>query len=90
MDIIGFILFGLVVGAIAKFVIPGRDPGDLFATSMIGMLGALVGGLVGRYVLGASRDVRAGVDHVDRGSAGPAGALPRVRTAPDAVTEGDL
>jgi uncharacterized membrane protein YeaQ/YmgE (transglycosylase-associated protein family) len=52
MEIIGFILFGVVVGAIAKFLIPGRDPGGLFATSMIGMIGALVGGLIGRYILG--------------------------------------
>ena len=48
MAIIGFIGFGLVVGAIAKFLMPGRDPGGLFATAMIGM----VGGLIGRYVLG--------------------------------------
>jgi uncharacterized membrane protein YeaQ/YmgE (transglycosylase-associated protein family) len=31
---------------------PGRDPGGLFATTMIGMVGALVGGLIGRHVLG--------------------------------------
>jgi uncharacterized membrane protein YeaQ/YmgE (transglycosylase-associated protein family) len=52
MDIIAFIVFGLVVGAIAKFLMPGRDPGGLFATTMIGMIGALVGGLIGRYILG--------------------------------------
>jgi uncharacterized membrane protein YeaQ/YmgE (transglycosylase-associated protein family) len=52
MAIIGFIIFGLVVGAIAKFLMPGRDPGGLFVTAMIGMVGALVGGLIGRYVLG--------------------------------------
>jgi uncharacterized membrane protein YeaQ/YmgE (transglycosylase-associated protein family) len=52
MHIIGFIVFGLVVGAIAKFLMPGRDPGGLFATTMIGMVGALVGGLIGRYLLG--------------------------------------
>jgi uncharacterized membrane protein YeaQ/YmgE (transglycosylase-associated protein family) len=52
MEIIGFIIFGLVVGAIAKFLMPGRDPGGLFATTMIGMIGALVGGLIGRYLLG--------------------------------------
>jgi uncharacterized membrane protein YeaQ/YmgE (transglycosylase-associated protein family) len=52
MEIIGFIVFGLVVGAIAKFLMPGRDPGGLFATAMIGMIGALVGGLIGRYLLG--------------------------------------
>jgi uncharacterized membrane protein YeaQ/YmgE (transglycosylase-associated protein family) len=52
MEIIGFIVFGLVVGAIAKLLMPGRDPGGLFATAMIGMIGALVGGLIGRYLLG--------------------------------------
>jgi uncharacterized membrane protein YeaQ/YmgE (transglycosylase-associated protein family) len=52
MEIIGFIVFGLVVGAIAKFLLPGRDPGGLFVTSMIGMVGALTGGLIGRYLLG--------------------------------------
>ena len=52
MEIIGFILFGLVVGLIAKFLMPGRDPGGLFVTTMIGMVGALVGGLIGRFILG--------------------------------------
>ena len=52
MEIIGFILFGLVVGAIAKFLMPGRDPGGLFTTTMLGMVGALVGGLIGRYIVG--------------------------------------
>lgn len=52
MAIIGFIVFGLVVGAIAKVVMPGRDPGGLLATALIGMVGALIGGLIGQYVLG--------------------------------------
>lgn len=52
MEIIGFIVFGLVVGAIARLLMPGRDPGGLFVTSVLGMVGALVGGLIGRYVLG--------------------------------------
>jgi uncharacterized membrane protein YeaQ/YmgE (transglycosylase-associated protein family) len=52
MEILGFIVFGLVVGAIAKFLMPGRDPGGLFMTAIIGMVGALVGGLIGRYLLG--------------------------------------
>jgi uncharacterized membrane protein YeaQ/YmgE (transglycosylase-associated protein family) len=52
MEILGFIVFGLVVGAIAKFLMPGRDPGGLFVTAIIGMVGALVGGLIGRYLLG--------------------------------------
>lgn len=52
MEIIGFIVFGLVVGAIAKLLMPGRDPGGVFVTAIIGMVGALVGGLIGRYILG--------------------------------------
>jgi uncharacterized membrane protein YeaQ/YmgE (transglycosylase-associated protein family) len=52
MEILGYIVFGLVVGAIAKFLMPGRDPGGLFVTAIIGMVGALVGGLIGRYLLG--------------------------------------
>jgi uncharacterized membrane protein YeaQ/YmgE (transglycosylase-associated protein family) len=60
VEIIGFIVFGLVVGAIAKFVMPGRDPGGLVVTAGIGMLGALVGGLIGRYVLGRGETYTAG------------------------------
>lgn len=52
MEIIGFIIFGLIVGAVAKFLMPGPDPGGLFVTSMIGMAGSLIGGLIGRYLLG--------------------------------------
>jgi uncharacterized membrane protein YeaQ/YmgE (transglycosylase-associated protein family) len=52
MEIIGFIVFGLVVGVIAKFLMPGRDPGGVFVTAIIGMVGALLGGLIGRYLLG--------------------------------------
>ena len=48
MNIIGWILFGLVVGAIAKFLMPGRDPGGFVITAILGIVGALVGGFVGR------------------------------------------
>jgi uncharacterized membrane protein YeaQ/YmgE (transglycosylase-associated protein family) len=46
--IIGWILFGLVVGVIAKFVMPGRDPGGFIVTVLLGIAGAVVGGLLGR------------------------------------------
>ena len=46
MGILGWILFGLIVGAIAKLVMPGRDPGGIIVTAVIGMVGAVVGGFV--------------------------------------------
>jgi uncharacterized membrane protein YeaQ/YmgE (transglycosylase-associated protein family) len=46
--VIGWILFGLIVGALAKLVMPGRDPGGIIVTMALGMAGALVGGFIGR------------------------------------------
>jgi uncharacterized membrane protein YeaQ/YmgE (transglycosylase-associated protein family) len=46
--ILGWALFGLVVGAIAKLVMPGRDPGGIVVTMLLGIAGALVGGFAGR------------------------------------------
>ena len=48
MGILGWILFGLVVGAIAKLVMPGRDPGGIIVTMLLGIAGAVLGGFVGR------------------------------------------
>jgi uncharacterized membrane protein YeaQ/YmgE (transglycosylase-associated protein family) len=48
MTVIGWIVFGLIVGAIAKLVMPGRDPGGIIVTMLIGIVGALIGGFVGR------------------------------------------
>ena len=48
MSILGWILFGLVVGAIAKLVMPGRDPGGIIVTILLGIAGAVLGGFVGR------------------------------------------
>ena len=55
MHILGWILFGLIVGIIAKFLMPGRDPGGFVITVILGIVGALVGGFVGR-VLGLYRE----------------------------------
>jgi uncharacterized membrane protein YeaQ/YmgE (transglycosylase-associated protein family) len=52
LSLIGQILFGLVVGVIAKFLMPGRDPGGVIVTALIGMLGALIGSLIGRVLWG--------------------------------------
>jgi uncharacterized membrane protein YeaQ/YmgE (transglycosylase-associated protein family) len=48
MGILGWILFGLIVGALAKLVMPGRDPGGIIITMLLGIAGAVIGGFVGR------------------------------------------
>jgi uncharacterized membrane protein YeaQ/YmgE (transglycosylase-associated protein family) len=48
MTVIGWIVFGLVVGALAKLVMPGRDPGGIIVTMLLGIAGALLGGFFGR------------------------------------------
>ena len=48
MGILSWILFGLVVGIIAKLLMPGRDPGGFIVTILLGIAGALVGGFAGR------------------------------------------
>src|SRR4026209_746789 len=46
--VIGWILFGLLVGALAKLLMPGRDPGGFIVTMLLGIAGALLGGFLGR------------------------------------------
>ena len=46
MGIIGWIVLGLCAGAIAKLIMPGEDPGGIFVTMLIGIAGAIVGGLI--------------------------------------------
>ena len=48
MGIIAWVVFGLLVGIVAKLLMPGRDPGGCIVTSLLGIAGALVGGFVGR------------------------------------------
>lgn len=48
MGILAWIVFGLVVGVIAKLLMPGRDPGGFIITILLGIAGALVGGFIGR------------------------------------------
>jgi uncharacterized membrane protein YeaQ/YmgE (transglycosylase-associated protein family) len=48
LGVIGWIVFGLIVGAIAKLLMPGRDPGGIIITMALGIAGALLGGFVGR------------------------------------------
>ena len=46
MHILGWLLFGLIVGAIAKFLMPGRDPGGWIVTILLGVAGSFVGGFI--------------------------------------------
>jgi uncharacterized membrane protein YeaQ/YmgE (transglycosylase-associated protein family) len=47
MGILTWIVLGLVVGVLAKWIMPGKDPGGVFVTILIGIAGAFVGGFVG-------------------------------------------
>ena len=47
-SVLGWMLFGLIVGVIAKLVMPGKDPGGFVVTTLLGIVGAVVGGFVGR------------------------------------------
>jgi len=46
MGIIGWIVLGLIAGAIAKFIMPGDDPGGIIVTIIIGIVGAVLGGFL--------------------------------------------
>jgi uncharacterized membrane protein YeaQ/YmgE (transglycosylase-associated protein family) len=46
--VLGWIIFGLIVGALAKLVMPGRDPGGFLVTILLGIAGAVLGGFLGR------------------------------------------
>ncbi|MCC6536480.1 MAG: GlsB/YeaQ/YmgE family stress response membrane protein [Bryobacterales bacterium] len=50
MGILGYIFFGLMVGVIAKLLMPGRDPGGFIVTVLLGIAGAAVGGWLGRLL----------------------------------------
>lgn len=47
MGILAWIVFGLIAGALARLVMPGRDPGGFVVTAVLGILGAVIGGWVG-------------------------------------------
>jgi uncharacterized membrane protein YeaQ/YmgE (transglycosylase-associated protein family) len=49
-SIIWMLFIGLIVGALAKLIMPGRDPGGIFVTMMLGVAGSLVGRAVGRVL----------------------------------------
>ena len=56
MQFIGWILFGLVVGAIAKFLMPGSDPGGWIVTILLGIAGSFVGGFLATAIMGRNEN----------------------------------
>lgn len=65
MGFLAWIVLGLVAGAIAKLLMPGRDPGGWFVTILIGVAGAFLGGFIGSALWGST-----GVTGLDLGSIG--------------------
>lgn len=51
-NLLSWILLGLLAGGLAKFIMPGKDPGGCLVTMAIGIVGALIGGLIGRTLIG--------------------------------------
>jgi uncharacterized membrane protein YeaQ/YmgE (transglycosylase-associated protein family) len=57
MHIIMFILFGLVVGVIARFLMPGRQPMGFILTAILGIAGSFIGSFLGNMIRGDGGDV---------------------------------
>jgi len=55
--IIGWIIFGLIAGMIAKAIMPGKDPGGAIITILIGIAGSIMGGFIGQALFGYGRAV---------------------------------
>jgi uncharacterized membrane protein YeaQ/YmgE (transglycosylase-associated protein family) len=64
--ILGWIVFGLIAGVIAKAIMPGRDPGGCIVTILIGIAGSLLGGFIGHYVFGYGTGGRGDVSDLSR------------------------
>ena len=53
MSILIWLVFGLIVGAIAKLLMPGRDPGGFIVTVLVGIVGSFIGGAISYALFGA-------------------------------------
>lgn len=56
-SVIGWIIFGLVIGALARFVVPGPDPMTILSTIGLGVAGSYLGGLLGNLLFGGETGV---------------------------------
>ncbi|PKN88302.1 MAG: GlsB/YeaQ/YmgE family stress response membrane protein [Deltaproteobacteria bacterium HGW-Deltaproteobacteria-1] len=50
MGILSWIVMGLIVGVLAKLIMPGKDPGGIIITILIGIAGAFLGGYIGSFL----------------------------------------
>lgn len=50
MEILWMLIIGLIVGAVAKIIMPGKDPGGIIVTMLIGIVGALIAGYLGAFL----------------------------------------
>lgn len=64
MAILSWILFGLVVGVIAKLLMPGKDPGGFIVTILLGIAGSLIGGFIGRAFTGSQPGESSGAGYL--------------------------
>ena len=55
--IIGWIIFGLIAGLIAKAIMPGKDPGGAIITILLGIAGSIIGGFIGQALFGYGRPI---------------------------------
>jgi uncharacterized membrane protein YeaQ/YmgE (transglycosylase-associated protein family) len=60
LAVLGWIVFGLIAGLIAKAIMPGKDPGGAIVTILIGIVGAVIGGFIGRALFGYGAAERSG------------------------------
>lgn len=56
MGIIWWIIVGLIAGALARAVVPGRDPMGMLGTLVLGLVGSVIGGLVGNMLVSGDQD----------------------------------
>ncbi len=64
MVILSWIVFGLVVGVIAKLLMPGKDPGGFIVTILLGIAGSLIGGFIGRAFTGGQPGASSGAGYL--------------------------
>ncbi|MDO4897865.1 MAG: GlsB/YeaQ/YmgE family stress response membrane protein [Rothia sp. (in: high G+C Gram-positive bacteria)] len=64
MSIFGWIILGLIAGALAKLIMPGKQGGGIIVTMVLGIVGAMLGGFIGSYIPGLSD----GIDKISFGT----------------------
>ena len=58
MSILGWIVLGLIAGALAKLIMPGKQGGGILVTMVLGIVGALLGGFIGSFIPGLSDGIQ--------------------------------